>query len=99
MSSLGGCPGCRASRDAAIVDVGDVLHVRDAMAQGDEMTTQHVEREERARVTQMRLRRRREATDIDANVVLAERRRRIWVTRARSSRSTCCVENVRNERA
>ena len=54
--------------DAAVVNVGNVLHVRDAVAEMRKIAPQHVKEKKRARVPEVRLRRRREAADVDANV-------------------------------
>src|SRR5580704_1001834 len=59
--------------DAAIVDVRDVLHVRNAVAAVHQISPQHVEKEKRTSVAEMRLGRRREATDVDSHLVVAQR--------------------------
>ena len=69
--------------DAAIVDVGDVLHVRDAVAAVREIPPQDVEKKKRARVPEMRLRRRRQAADVDPHVAVAQRRELLDAARPR----------------
>ena len=69
--------------DAAIVDVGDVLHVRHAIPAVGQVPAQHVEKKKGARMTEMRLRGRRQTADIDAYLAFAQRLE--LLDRARSS--------------
>ena len=69
--------------DAAIVDVGDVLHVGHAVAAVGQIAPQHVEKKKGSRVPEVRLRGRREATNVDANLAVAQRLE--LLDRARSS--------------
>ncbi len=60
------------ARDAPIVDIGHVLHERDAVPAMHEIAPQHVEEHERTRVPEMRLRRRRQAADVDPHLAVVQ---------------------------
>ncbi len=62
------------ARDGPVVDVGHVLHVRDAIPPKLQIAAQDVEEQERTSVSEMRLRRRRQPAHVDAHVTVAQRR-------------------------
>ncbi len=69
--------------DAAIVDVGDVLHVRHAIAAMGQIAPQYVKKKKGTRVPEVRLRGWRQAADVDTHVAFAQRHE--LLDRARSS--------------
>ena len=71
-------------RDGAVVDVGDVLHERHAVAVARvlQIAPQHVEEQERPRVAEVSFGRRREAADVDPDVIGLERRQLFECARA-----------------
>ncbi len=69
--------------DAAIVDVRDVLNVRDFVAPMREISAQQIEEEKRPRVPQVGFRRRCKSANVDTNVVTAQRLERFGLPSSR----------------